>query len=710
MTRRKLDKKISALEPFCENIFVCTNKKLRPFLETFVYEPENVTQQSLGTLLGIFEITDTSEDSSYIVNYLISVIKKEYSSRPKRGAIESFEAALHKANLALSKLAEHENIKWIGKFNALVAIIEKNNLCLSRAGNVSAFLLRSKSFVDISEGLASSEEKPNPLKTFVNISSGRLENMDKLIIVTETIFNVFSPEEIKKSALCFTEENFIQFLKTALNNELEKAAVLVVDIKEKMEPCQSIYAEKKPVNAFSSAAFLKFKKSNQAESRNSFKTQSTKENTKNATEKTNHLYIKESEKIMPEQTKFADFFLTISELTDIFWKKFIKATKKFSHFSINLVKNIFRLRSKILVSTSLPVTEKIITPVKNLEKLRSFKFLKFNINISSAASNLKKISFFLFPNFSRLKKINAHLNYQQRTYVVLILLFIVFMPVLAIKIQKNIRSKNIESVAETPLILPLTQDKNVSRVENLNIVFTDKNISGIINLNKKFFGFTNTEILSLENQEKFTLPLDFEKTKLMAGMDDLNLIFLINQKNKLASWSPVSKKFNFEEIVVPENFNVNAIGAYLTYLYLVDGKNNQIYRYPRAGNGFGIMANWLKDTTDLSQTSSITLNDNVFTTDGTNIIKLFRGKKVEFNLESSATTITPAKIWTKRNSQNLYILDAKNSRVVKFDVDGNIISQFYNSEIGLANDFAIDEQNNTIYFATSTAIKSFAMN
>lgn len=716
MAKRKSDKKISTLEPFFENIFVCNDKKLRPFLEIFVHEPENVVQQNLGTLLGIFEITDTSEDSSYIVNYLISVIKKEYSSRPKRGAVESFEAALHKANLALSKLAEHGNVKWIGKINALIAAIEKNNLYLSQAGTASAYLLRSKSLTDISEGLASPESEPHPLKTFVNISSGRLENMDKLIIATDAIFNIFSLEEIKKSALRFPAEKFVQFLKTALGNELEKAAVLIADLKEKEPTFQTFYAEKEPVNAFSSEAFSKPAKparQSQNEAGERFGAKDTREsedlpqfplsekNTEAAAEKNNHIYIKETEKVMPEQKKFAEFIFIISELAGALRKKFTKLIKTFLRFLGGIVKNIRRPRQKFSAPAPLPAAKEAAAPGKNnFSPLKNF----------ALPAGLKKIGLFLLPSFSRLKKISSRLNYQQRLYVALIILFIVFVPLIALKIQKNMQSESIKPVAEVPVIAPLEQDKNVIRVENLNNVLNSENISGVVNLGGKFFGLSQAEIIDLESREKIPLPQDFEKAKLWAGMDDLNLIFLISEKDRLISFSPVSKKFNSDGIIIPESSAISAAGTYLTYLYLIDAKNNQIYRYPRSGSGFGMAANWLKDTIDLSQISSVALSDNIFATDNTTITKLFKGKKADFNLEASATPIAPAKVWTKRDSQNLYVLDSKNSRIIKLDLNGNIISQYYNSEIANANDFTIDEQNNTAYFATPTAIKSFGMN
>ena len=120
MYKKRQENRNIEMKPQFGSILVCNKKDLRPFIEIIIEEPENIELQNLGRLIGIFEITDDSEDSSYIVNYLVSVIKKEYFSKAKRGPIESLESALHKANLALAGLAEHENINWIGKLNVLV--------------------------------------------------------------------------------------------------------------------------------------------------------------------------------------------------------------------------------------------------------------------------------------------------------------------------------------------------------------------------------------------------------------------------------------------------------------------------------------------------------------------------------------------------------------------------------------------------------------
>ena len=74
------------------------------FIKIFRHEGDNVASATLGTLLGVFEIDDSSEDSKYIVNLLVSVAKNEYFCNPRRGAVESFEAALHKINVALAEI------------------------------------------------------------------------------------------------------------------------------------------------------------------------------------------------------------------------------------------------------------------------------------------------------------------------------------------------------------------------------------------------------------------------------------------------------------------------------------------------------------------------------------------------------------------------------------------------------------------------------
>ncbi|HAT73879.1 MAG: hypothetical protein US30_C0004G0022 [Candidatus Moranbacteria bacterium GW2011_GWF2_36_839] len=779
MAKKKVDKKISSLEASFEDVLVCQKTSAKTLLEIFVERPENITQENLGILAGILEINEESSDSSYVVNYLISVIKKEYYSKAKRGAIESFEAALNKANLALAKLAEHGNVNWLGKINAILLVIEKNNIHLSQAGSAKALLLRGKSLTDISEG-AIIPENPSPFKTFIDVLSGRLEKDDALIVTTDAIFEIFSFEEIKRSALKFSPEEFMRFLRTALGNELEKAAVLVARMEEKKSPAEISMetAEKNDFNAFSQTAFSKApskkpkKEISENEEKKSLadeiKEDLKKESDEFIDKKTGHIYIKENFSFQEKnpfleniseiiEMKISEFFSFCSKKIATLGRKIasIKLPSKKATSSEDAL-NSLREEENIPEETgnisptpiSTPVTpEKPRKPIIKIDKekiflltkeffatlkeisLDIFSFLVFTgqktiagvkkfIPQKQTASAARKtvpaqqntfLKIFI-PRFGNIKKLFLKLDYSQKLYAGLAILLLLIIPYFIAKIQNKENVDDSASQETAPSApLALEQDKNVSRIEKLQIVFSKNNLFKIINLNGKMFFVYENSLTSAEDNQNYPFPAEFAPLKIVSNMDDLNLIFLMSQNNRIISWSPISKKFQDNAIEIPAGSDIALAKTYLTYLYLLDKNSNQIYRYPRANEGFGEKTNWLKDTIDLNKISDIAIGENLYLAQDGNILKLFQGKKQIFSIEETATPIYVDKLYTKRDSSNFYALDKKNSRIVKFDLDGKIVSQFYNAEISQAQDFEINEESSLVYFSNGNEVKSFEM-
>jgi len=728
MLKKKLGKKITEMESFFEEILVCNDKENRPFLEVFVHEPENITQKDLGALLGIFEINDNSEDSSYIVNYLISVIKKEYFSRPKRGAVESFEAALHKANLALAKLAEYGNINWIGKINALCAVAEKQNLHLTQTGNTLALLLRNGYLTNISEDLSPDNLKPNPLKTFVNISSGKLENQDKLIIITDNILDVLDLEEIKNNALNFSEKDFAQFLRTVLVNKLEKAAALVVDIREKEELVLPVSRKAEKMNVFSNSVFSKpALKRKMAPEVKMEKIPDQFLPPKEKTPKVGHIYIKESAK--PEKfEKISSFFLfkkkayfdQSGSLLQIQAKKvgekiqpFLKSLKTYPFKEkiiriglffgrlLALIFSFFKDCVVWIINRFFRLFKKSAPAIANIES-------DFSPGEVSVPSMEKKFRF--FPDFYILRKLFARMTGKQKLYALVIIFLIFVVPVFIVKIQKNMEQKKLASqIVETaPVIIPLENEPGLTRLENLNsAVNFSEEIVRLINLKDKIFAFSDKKIFDLENQQEFAIPETFKKIEVASGINDLDLIILINPQGKALAFSPVSKKFQDNILNLPESAKIILAGTYLTYLYLVDSANNQIYRYPRAEGGFGEKINWKKEDFDIARASDIAINENIYLAEPENLLKLFRGKKQDLTIEETPAKILPFKVAAKINGQNIWILDKANSRVVKLDLTGKILAQYYHPEIADSTDFAVNEDTNTVYFSAENTVQSF---
>ncbi|EKD46546.1 MAG: hypothetical protein ACD_67C00183G0001, partial [uncultured bacterium] len=232
---------LKELEKTISPVLVLNNSALKPYVELFEYAPENIYQQPLGSLVGFFEVKEFSEESAYIVNHLTAVLKKEYYINPKRPVTESLDSALHKINMALAEIARIGSVEWLGKINAAICVLEKNNAHFSVSGNAKIFLHRNNILSEISEDLASDELEPHPLKTFINVSSGRLEKNDRLLITSEDIFHILPATEIDKNFQRFKGEKFVQFLRTALSNQMEMLPSVIVEM---IEPAPVVKAMK----------------------------------------------------------------------------------------------------------------------------------------------------------------------------------------------------------------------------------------------------------------------------------------------------------------------------------------------------------------------------------------------------------------------------------------------------------------------------------
>ncbi|NTU67045.1 MAG: hypothetical protein HGB08_03945 [Candidatus Moranbacteria bacterium] len=858
MAKNGASKKISLLEPSFRDILVCRNNDNKPFLEAFHAEPENVSLEKLGTLFGFFEITDHSEDSSYIVNYLISVIKKEFFLRPGRGSVESFEAALHKVNLALSKLAAHENVKWIGNLNSVCAVIEKNNLHIASAGSGNAFFLRSKTLTELTDPSENSGSA-NPLRTFQDVLSGRMEEGDKIILATQSIFDIFSIEEIKKSALKFSREEFARFLNTALVNELDSATVILADM-DKKGANASVEAPEKEVieemNAFAQTTYAKKRETEEPhreeahispEEKSRLKEEIQELKDEFVDKRTGHIYIKETapeeeqeeirfqgsysemlgkitqtagtklknlsdssksaasgmldssrlllekvrkniskkkegrissieyatdetptkENYAPQEMAAAASLAAIakksaSALTqkasnalreenfELIWKSIrnacVRLAENLKPAAIGtrnalirlaiLIATISKNLARMIATEAYPAAKRAvistISRFKHAQKSKPETAVIVTENISAQSASKASIENFsrarasrtitprslparrkMIPDFKKLRNIIGKLNYQQRLYLILLVMAFFIVPYWIVKLENRSAEKKpapapAAMTESASSMLPLQNDKNVTRIEKISKTYSGEDITNVINLNGKFFSVSKTDIVSLETEARFPIPDNFQNAEFAAPMDDLGIIFLM-KGGRVTSFSPASEKFSDNSLSLPASVEVRGIGSYLTYLYVLDAKAGQIYRYPRAEGGFGDKSDWLKDTPNLSGAQDMAINDNVFIISNGRIIKFFRGKSQDFSPEKTATEVIPEKLYTNPDSENIYALDTKNARIVKYDKDGNLVSEFYNAAIENADNFSVDEKNSVVYFSTENAVNSFGM-
>jgi len=310
-------------------VSVCNNKELQSFLNVFHFKEENQSKEHLGELFGVIKVFDHSQQSAYLPNLLSQVLKKEFYSNSKRTAEEAFESALKKANIALSDLTRHEVVGWIGKLHAVLGVIQKDNFFFTQSGGGRILLLREKKLTDISRDL-DVNDSDHPIKTFSDISTGKLLLNDKIIFATESFFETFSWEDLKRHSSAFNSNEFDNLIKSTLELEANDVGICVVNIKEKIiSPIASLPRPKKKLD---NNYFGDQRSSNQKKQKVQKKLQSDFDNHDpgkktgdrylkdkkglSPFEKQPELYIKEDEEIVIEKKKPDSLFGMLKEAID----------------------------------------------------------------------------------------------------------------------------------------------------------------------------------------------------------------------------------------------------------------------------------------------------------------------------------------------------------------------------------------------------------
>ena len=807
------------LERVTTEILAVSGRTLEPFIKVFKYSGENVTSSALGSIVGVFEVSERSEDSAYIVNFLASVAKKEYFSNPRRGPIESFEASLHKINLALAELVKHGNIAWLGKFHGVIGILEKNNIHFSATGEAKILLLRDRQLSEISAGLASEESSIHPIKTFSEVSSGRLMADDKIILTSPELFTLLSLEDVEKNALRMDSERFAQFLRTALTNELDLAGTIIIDItigKPVRPPKKKeINAEEPLYNVFSQQTFIPNVRAEPENTPSQIAPPSEYTDSKTghiyvqggAPEKSrSHPSIEQAELLLQDIGHTAGMFfgsygkllrkgkkqsfiffsvcgtysLRIAQKSLRFiGKKLTKSPPKLaatihsfrspekpsvkentdqafsskaaeSQFSTVPVPGGQKRRAAILAPTAtennddIPpfLKEKIalfsqknvpshppIAPRSPLSKaLSPSEKSKGALLLSSRVfqtiireSSRRSAAFFLatgvmlYRAFRHAALLRHNLDRQQKKTTLIgggILL------ILGIGIFALTRPKEEAPTAslgdmqeEQPIVpsFPIDSEKNATVLNEPTVAAQEADTITSVLLRDATYLITRSGIFSVENKTHSALPTGSGTPLFAAPMNDLQLIFLYTDTQELFVWNPVNRAFVKNTLTLPPGASVKAIGTYLTYLYVLDGTANQIYRYPRAEGGFGESVSWLKDPLTFGEQPLMAISENLFLSTTRETIQSFLQGRFVKNLESPATALAVTDIWTARDATSIYALDNRNKRILVWNQDGTLLKQYFSESLADARSIAVNEKISEAFVTTSNSLLSFQL-
>lgn len=148
-------------------------------------------------LLYSLEVTRPWFSESQLVPTITQVLATRYEYiEHSNNPLKSFEAALKNVNDELFALTERGETDWLGHVNALIVLIDNDEVHIAQTGNATAYLFRQRKISQVTDDTQTVAE-PHPLNTFANIISGQVAEGDRLVFSNQDLFSLVSLDQIR---------------------------------------------------------------------------------------------------------------------------------------------------------------------------------------------------------------------------------------------------------------------------------------------------------------------------------------------------------------------------------------------------------------------------------------------------------------------------------------------------------------------------------
>ena len=740
------------------NIFIhYYSNKASSTCKLFISEPSKTKEDVMGRLFGIIEINTPSRENAPIISQLIDDLEDTYYNLSEEGTenIEkSFEAALEKVNQKFSQMIKDKKFYLVGnlneftikeKINLAVGIVKDNKLSLAYLNDIGIYLIhktkqdyKSIDIRRITETDANSDQKSPNL--FSNILQGEINPPDLLFLCNNSFLNFISLERVQKTLTSLPVNKATEYFKNSLlQNEGQNFAAIIIknlstqQIEPQISPSITSISELTATESF-----------------------------------TERLLSPSFGSIIKKLFNY--FIQLINKLKDAFWNlsknKHFSPKQQALPYSSELAKNkpfhkIFAKKYKPQNNFLFYLGLLIKRPFKKLfhrlpfhgDKWQKFKlfwqlkiiYLKTKLNKIPITSKFLLIIAFIFlglfifsTTYFRQQQINKVSSEEFQNIIN------------QITDEKSQAESDIiigeESKAKDEIIkaqnilasLPIKSQKQKEQYQQLNqeiqaIIAKLRHITTISepiliadlsssteNIDIKNIIYLNNQLLAFDfgSNNIYQINLDTRQTdKIASNLSDIgkfikarkieDKILIYHDKNGFVSFK--DNRLTPYPISLAPNAKLIDFALYNSRLYTLDQANNQIFRHPPADQGFGPGAAWLRENFDLKNINSLAIDTNIWLLDASGqLIKFNKGVKKNFSIKNLEPALeAPSDLFTNDETNFLYILEPKNSRLVVLDKEGNLITQYYSQNFDNPKGFTVAEKEKRMFIINDNKIYFF---
>lgn len=722
----------------------------------FISEPTQNQERLLGRLFGILEINIPSRENARLINQIINDLEELYYSQAENEVDnfeQYFEETLKTINQKFNQLIKDKQIILVGnlnentikeKINLTVGIIKDNDLYLSYLNNINIFLIHKTKqdykIIDIKK-IARTENNGNGDKTdypnlFANLISGQVEPADYLFVANGNFLEYVSLERTQKIITSLPLHKAAEYFKNSLlQYEGNNFAAIII---------KNSITETETETAKEPASLTSITELNYTESlTEKLLAPSFWNYFKNIYQKISSLINKkgaapigeEKNKVMQEpasdekSAKASSGLKTFIPKIILPLKNTIQPIKKFfkNIFSKNIflsekldkIKNRIRLKFAFLSYwlKKIPNLSKILLVIAGLMLILFVYSISYLKHQQSQTISQKEYQNLISQIEDMKNQAESDLIYgdetKAREEIVQAQSLLASLPIesnkqkeihenLSDEVEKIIAKLRHITVIEEPILIADLTAFQENNIDIQNLIYLNNTLIAFDSLNN------NNYFINLENREvknNLSNLSDIGPIIKAKNIGDKILIYHGNNgfvQYKDGKYSPFSVALNPQGKLADFSF-------YNSRLYTTDYVANQIYRLSKIEAGYGQGLAWLKNTQDLKDITAMAIDINIWLLDKTGkILKFNKGVKQNFELKNVEPALeAPNQLFTNDQTNYIYILEAKNKRIVVIDKSGNLITQYFNESFNNLRDFALVEKEKKMFVVTDNLIYFF---
>jgi hypothetical protein len=658
-------------------------------IEVFMADKEFADDSNLGVFFAIVEIFSREKKAKKAVIKIVELTKNDYYNSPTSDPETALEEVCQNLNRTLPEIIENPK-NWLPKINIFLGAVKDEKICMSSFGKIKSFLIRDNKMSPI---ISEKEKQEKSKKIMSHLIVGEIAPEDTLIFSNNSLFDYFSKEKIKKTITALNPEQSAEYFKNFLTENLNSVSFGTIILKIKNNFLEEKIATKNKVPEFYGTKESLANFTNMERKTTKILSASMAPNIKNFLSKFSkkpslkldkNMFLKKiNVSKLSIGEKKGDAFKPIISLARNIKIYFLSAYLKIVFFFKNFKK--MRLLSKIaafglfiliiIFSISLifsgsyknaKTAEKNFQEQKtNLENIISKAEANLIYNDEDGASENLKQAKIIFANLPTEKK-----SWQKDAEIM----------------EQNI--KNLEDKIYHISDAKISTIADFQNIENEKIINIAKNKNNI-------FALSQSNLYEINPSEKSYEPIENDNKNLtaMRAWDENNIIFTDNS-GTIKTYNVLQKTFSEKKLII--NSSVIDWNIYADKIYEI--KQDGIIKISSPLSENPISSKWYNDDISYIKDSSEIIIDGDIWLGGKNIIRLYKGKKTNFEISEIDKNLgDDLEIYTENAWNNIYILDKKNNRIIVASKSGSVEKQFRSDKFYSAKNLIISSDQKTAY-------------